>query len=81
MRDVSYQTTMLSLPGKRNGDVPADVQEKIQQIENTLAEQRRLFASHQPCLFVSSDWLAQIEASLAGIDEKLRTLKTTLKGA
>ncbi|MBW2957682.1 ATPase RavA [Hafnia paralvei] len=81
VRDVSYQSTMLSLPGKRNGDVPADVQEKIQQIENTLVEQRRLFASHQPCLFVSNDWLAQIEASLAGIDEKLRTLKTTLKGA
>lgn len=81
LRDVSYQSTPLSLPGQTACQVPPEIREKLDDTEKMLAEQRRLFASHQPCLFASAAWLADTEASLLGVEEKFRALSAALKGA
>lgn len=80
LRDISYQSTPLSLPGQANCQVPPEIREKIDGIEKTLLEQRHLFSSHQPNLFASKSWLADIEASLLAIEEKLRAFTASLKG-
>lgn len=72
LRDISLQATLLSLPEKRDGALPAEILDEYQKLRLQLREQRRLFSNHQPCLFVPAEWLAKIEASLQHVDEQIR---------
>ena len=48
--------------------------DKLSAISQTLVQQRQLFAQHQPALFVSDDWIAQIEESFLPVAERLDKL-------
>ncbi|WP_192456219.1 ATPase RavA [Musicola keenii] len=71
IRDISLQSSILSLPGKINRDLPEDILQEYETLKIQLREQRRSFERHQPCLFVPRDWLASIEESLQQVDEQI----------
>ncbi|MEI7369003.1 ATPase RavA [Pectobacterium sp. 1950-15] len=75
IRDISLQTSMLSLPEKRNSALPADIIDEYEKLGMQLREQRRLFSQHQPCLFVQGEWLAKIEASLQQVADLIAQSK------
>lgn len=72
IRDISLQSTLLSLPEKRDCTLPAELIDEYEKLHLQLREQRRLFNQHQPCLFVPGEWLAKIEASLQQVAEQIR---------
>ncbi|WP_409309362.1 ATPase RavA [Pectobacterium sp. B1J-3] len=72
IRDISLQSSILSLPEKRDCTLPTEIIEEYKKLHLQLREQRRLFGQHQPCLFVPSEWLARIEASLQQVAEQLQ---------
>lgn len=71
IRDISLQSTVLSLPGVMKGDLPEEIVKEYDALKIQLREQRRLFERHQPCLFVPKEWLARIEESLQQVDEQI----------
>ncbi|MFV8756852.1 ATPase RavA domain-containing protein [Nannocystaceae bacterium ST9] len=72
IRDISLQSSILSLPEKRDCALPAEITDEYEKLNMQLREQRRLFSQHQPCLFAPSEWLAKIEASLQQIAEQIQ---------
>ncbi|MCW2478653.1 ATPase RavA [Candidatus Symbiopectobacterium sp. NZEC135] len=72
VRDISLQTTILSLPEKRDCTLPTELTDEYEKLRQQLREQRRLFHHHQPCLFIPADWLAKIEDSLQQVDEQIQ---------
>lgn len=72
IRDISLQSSILSLPEKRDCTLPTEIIEEYKKLHLQLREQRRLFGQHQPCLFVPGEWLARIEASLQQVAEQLQ---------
>lgn len=80
IRDISHQSSLLSLPdGTRQQANPA-ILAGLEEIRQTLRQQRQQFAGQQPCLFVCREWLAQIEASLLEVDEQINALAARLQG-
>ncbi|PWC09325.1 ATPase RavA [Brenneria roseae subsp. americana] len=72
IRDISLQSSILSLPEKRDCTLPAEIIDEYEKLHVQLREQRRLFGQHQPCLFVPGEWLAKIEASLQLVAEQIQ---------
>ncbi|MFE8101121.1 ATPase RavA [Brenneria goodwinii] len=72
IRDISLQSSILSLPEKRNSVLPAELVDEYENLKIQLREQRRLFNRHQPCLFVPGEWLAKIESSLQHVAEQIQ---------
>ncbi|MFE8152400.1 ATPase RavA [Brenneria goodwinii] len=72
IRDISLQSSILSLPEKRNSALPAELMDEYENLKIQLREQRRLFNQHQPCLFVPGEWLAKIESSLQHVAEQIQ---------
>ncbi|MCL2899009.1 ATPase RavA [Brenneria tiliae] len=72
VRDISLQSSILSLPEKRDCTLPAELTDEYEKLTIQLREQRRLFGLHQPCLFVPAEWLAKIEASLQQAAEQIQ---------
>ncbi|MCG8708573.1 ATPase RavA [Brenneria sp. 4F2] len=72
IRDISLQSSILSLPEKRDCALPAEIVDEYENLTLQLREQRRLFNQHQPCLFVPAAWLAKIESSLQHVAEQIQ---------
>ena len=77
LRDVSLRSSTLFPAGTESRMTEAQKQiwlDKLSVIRQTLVQQRQLFAQHQPALFVSDDWIAQIEESFLPVAERLDKL-------
>ncbi|WP_075183366.1 ATPase RavA [Pantoea sp. 1.19] len=72
LRDVSLQSSRLSLPGQQTEAMPQEIALALDDVEQQLHAQRTLFSQNQRCLFISDDWLGRIEASLQDVAAQLR---------
>jgi MoxR-like ATPase len=71
VRDISRLATPLTLPGKENIAVPAEMKSTLEGITAKLNQQRHEFSQQQGCLFIEATWAAKIEASLVAVSEQL----------
>lgn len=72
IRDVSLQGTRLVMPGKQQQGVPDEIKKQFDDLEATLHQQHERFNDQQKCLFIHSDWLAKIEASLQDVAAQIK---------
>ena len=72
LRDISLQSTRLTLPGQMHQDLPEEIKQQLDEVESQLQTQRMLFSQHHRCLFISDDWLARIEESLQQVAQQLK---------
>jgi len=80
VRDVSRQSTPLTLPGKEHIAVPDEMKNTLDGLNAKFNQQRHEFSQHQNCLFVSAEWTAKIEASLVAVSEQLRHQQELFSG-
>ncbi|MDI7688746.1 ATPase RavA [Cronobacter malonaticus] len=73
LRDVSLQGTRLSLPGAASANgMPDEIKQQLDDLDNEWHQQHTRFSEQQKCLFVESDWLGRIEASLQDMGEQIK---------
>ncbi|ELY3985406.1 ATPase RavA [Cronobacter muytjensii] len=73
LRDVSLQGTRLSLPGAAStSGLPEEIKQQLEELDNEWHLQHSRFSEQQKCLFVESDWLGRIEASLQDVGEQIK---------
>ena len=72
VRDVSLQGTRLALPGASEEAMPGEIKQQLEALENDWRQQHTRFSEQQKCLFIHSDWLGRIEASLQDVGEQIR---------
>ena len=72
VRDVSLQGTRLALPGSSEEAMPGEIKQQLEALENDWRQQHTRFSEQQKCLFIHSDWLGRIEASLQDVGEQIR---------
>ncbi|PHM30633.1 ATPase RavA [Xenorhabdus innexi] len=53
--------------------------EKLLCIGDKIQHQHQLFSQHQPCLFIGTHWLANIEQSFSLLSEKLQELREKMR--
>jgi MoxR-like ATPase len=80
VKDMSQQTSLLSLPEQGSIDVPAEMKQELEDLNQMLIKQRSEFSRHQYCLFVESEWITQIESSLLQVSDQLQQMKQTFEG-
>lgn len=72
VRDVSLQSSTLALPGTSAAGIPSEIKQQLSELENEWHKQHLLFSEQQKCLFIHSDWLGRIEASLQDVGTQIR---------
>lgn len=72
VRDVSLQGSRLSLPGSAAEEVPEEIKQQLEALENEWHQQHTRFSEQQKCLFIHSDWLGRIEASLQEVIAQIK---------
>lgn len=72
VRDISLQATRLTLPGHLQQGVPDEIKQQLDSVDALLHQQHERFNHQQKCLFIESDWLAKIEASLQEVAAQLQ---------
>lgn len=72
VRDVSLQGSRLAQPGSSKESMPSEIKEQLEALDNEWHQQHREFSEQQKCLFIHSDWLGRIEASLQDVGEQIR---------
>ncbi|ELY5854930.1 ATPase RavA [Cronobacter malonaticus] len=73
LRDVSLQGTRLTLPGAASANgMPDEIKQQLDDLDNEWHQQHTRFSEQQKCLFVESDWLGRIEASLQDVGEQIK---------
>ncbi|WP_435946722.1 ATPase RavA [Dryocola sp. BD586] len=72
IRDVSLQGTRLVMPGKQQQGMPDEIKQQFDDLEAALHQQHERFNDQQKCLFIHSDWLGKIEASLQDVAAQIK---------
>lgn len=72
VRDISLQATRLMLPGHQQQSVPDEIKQQLDGLDALLHQQHERFNHQQKCLFIETDWLAKIEASLQEVALQLQ---------
>ena len=72
VRDVSLQGSRLALPGSAAEEVPEEIKQQLEALENEWHQQHTRFSEQQKCLFIHSDWLGRIEASLQDVIAQIK---------
>ncbi|HFZ1709915.1 TPA: ATPase RavA [Citrobacter sedlakii] len=72
VRDVRLQGTRLALPGSSEEAMPGEIKQQLEELANDWHLQHTRFSEQQKCLFIHSDWLGRIEASLQDVGEQIR---------
>jgi MoxR-like ATPase len=72
IRDVSLQGSRLALPGSASESVPEEIKQQLEALDNEWHQQHTRFSDQQKCLFIHSDWLGRIEASLQDVSEQIK---------
>ncbi|MGS8722488.1 ATPase RavA domain-containing protein, partial [Salmonella enterica subsp. enterica serovar Infantis] len=70
VRDLSLPGTRLALPGAAEDSMPAEIKQQRETLENDWRQQHTRFSEQQHGLFIHSDWLGRIEASLQDVGEQ-----------
>lgn len=72
IRDVSLQGSRLALPGTASDSVPEEIKRQLEALDTEWHQQHTLFSEQQKCLFIHSDWLGRIEASLQDVSAQIK---------
>ena len=72
IRDVSLQGSRLALPGTASDSVPEEIKQQLEALDNQWHLQHTRFSEQQKCLFIHSDWLGRIEASLQDVSAQIK---------
>ncbi|KTJ28376.1 ATPase [Enterobacter hormaechei subsp. steigerwaltii] len=72
IRDVSLQGSRLALPGTASYTVPEEIKQQLDALDNEWHQQHTRFSEQQKCLFIHSDWLGRIEASLQDVSAQIK---------
>lgn len=72
IRDVSLQGSRLALPGTASDGLPEEIKQQLEALDNEWHQQHTRLSEQQKCLFIHSDWLGRIEASLQGVSAQIK---------
>lgn len=72
VRDVSLQGSRLALPGSTQENMPAEIRQQLEALDNDWHQQHTRFSEQQKCLFIENEWLARIEASLQDVIAQIK---------
>ncbi|OXU40387.1 ATPase RavA [Enterobacter cloacae] len=72
IRDVSLQGSRLALPGSASDSVPEEITQQLEGLDTEWHQQHTRFSEQQKCLFIHSDWLGRIEASLQDVSAQIK---------
>ena len=72
IRDVSLQGSRLALPGSASDSVPEEITQQLEALDTEWHQQHTRFSEQQKCLFIHSDWLGRIEASLQDVSAQIK---------
>ncbi|MEI9635992.1 ATPase RavA [Enterobacter hormaechei] len=72
IRDVSLQGSSLALPGTASDSLPEEIKQQLEALDNEWHQQHTRFSEQQKCLFIHSDWLGRIEASLQDVSAQIK---------
>ena len=72
IRDVSLQGSRLALPGTASDTVPEEIKQQLDALDNEWHQQHSRFSEQEKCLFIHSDWLGRIEASLQDVSAQIK---------
>lgn len=80
IRDISRSPSLLTLPHQQNSAAPPELLAEMTQLEQKLSHQRHLFSQQQRSLFMPTEWLAKIEASLQQVAEQVKQQQQRFQG-